>query len=161
MALRLGGALVLHGDGLPVRIADVGFLIAGYRAGAWLSGRASLIIVPLLGAGACGCALIAEGPAAHDWRRLAVTAVSTGVLPWLVGRYTTARGAYIAELEQRERLRRQEQRAALDRALADEREAIARDLHDVISHHVSAIGIHAGAARLALAAGPAPDVSAT
>ncbi|WP_245713832.1 sensor histidine kinase [Nocardia vaccinii] len=161
VALRLAGAALLHGHGLPVRIGDVGFLIAGYRAGAWLSGRASLIIVPLLGAGACGSALIANGPAAHDWRLLAITAVSTGVLPWLVGRYTTARGAYIAELEQRERLRRHEQRAALDRALADEREAIARDLHDVISHHVSAIGIHAGAARLALTAGAAPDDAAT
>ncbi|WP_308015054.1 sensor histidine kinase [Nocardia coffeae] len=161
VVLRLAGAVVLHGHGLPVRVGDVGFLIAGYRAGAWLSGRASLIIVPLLGLGACGSALIADSPAMHDWRRLAVTAVSTGVLPWLVGRYTTARGAYIAELEQRERLRRQEQRAALDRALSDEREAIARDLHDVISHHVSAIGIHAGAARLALAPGAVPDDPAT
>ncbi|MGW4242428.1 sensor histidine kinase, partial [Nocardia sp. NPDC004722] len=82
--------------------------------------------------------------------RLVVFALGAGVVPWLVGRYTAARGAYIAELEQRERLRQQEQRAALDRALADEREAIARDLHDVISHHVSAIGIHAGVARMAL-----------
>ncbi len=161
VVLRLAGAALLHGHGLPVRIGDVGFLIAGYRAGAWLSGRASLLIVPLLGAGASVCALIADGPAAHDWRLLAITAVSTGVLPWLGGRYTTARGAYIAELEQRERLRRQEQRAALDRALADEREAIARDLHDVISHHVSAIGIHAGAARLALTAGAGADEAAT
>jgi signal transduction histidine kinase len=98
--------------------------------------------------------LITAGPHARDPRLLTIAAVSTGVLPWMVGRYTTARGAYTAELEQREHLRRQEQRAALDRALADEREAIARDLHDVISHHVSAIGIHAGAARLALAADP-------
>ncbi|WP_319945410.1 sensor histidine kinase [Nocardia macrotermitis] len=174
VVLRLAGAVVLHGHGLPVRVGDVGFLIAGYRAGAWLSGRASLIIVPLLGAGACGSALItpllgsgacrsamiADAPDCSDWRRLAVTAVSTGVLPWLVGRYTTARGAYIAELEQRERLRQQEQRAALDRALSDEREAIARDLHDVISHHVSAIGIHAGAARMALTTGPPPHEEA-
>ncbi|MGF6888095.1 signal transduction histidine kinase [Nocardia sp. GAS34] len=153
--LRLAATALLHDHDLPVRLGDMGFLIAGYRAGAWLSGRASLIIVPLLGAGAVGSMLIAAGPHARDPRLLTIAAVSTGVLPWMVGRYTTARGAYTAELEQREHLRRHEQRAALDRALSDEREAIARDLHDVISHHVSAIGIHAGAARLALATGAA------
>lgn len=154
--LRLTATALLHDHELPVRIGDMGFLIAGYRAGAWLSGRASLIVVPLLGAGSVGSILINSGSHGRDWRLLAIAAVSTGVLPWMVGRYTTARGAYTAELEQRERLRRQEQRAALDRALADEREAIARDLHDVISHHVSAIGIHAGAARLALGSGNDP-----
>ncbi|MFI5780739.1 sensor histidine kinase [Nocardia sp. NPDC051570] len=151
VAVRLGGCWLLHHHGLPSRIADVGFLVAGYRAGAWLSMRASLLIVPLMGIGASLASLVSAGPIARDWRLLATQAVSAGLVPWLVGRYTAARGAYIAELEQRERLRRQEHRAALDRALADEREAIARDLHDVISHHVAAIGIHAGAARLALA----------
>nr|WP_245554655.1 ATP-binding protein [Actinosynnema mirum] len=34
------------------------------------------------------------------------------------------------------------------RALAEERGALARELHDTISHHVSAIGVHAGADRL-------------
>jgi len=159
--LRLCAAALMHRHGLSIDIGDMGFLIASYRAGAWLSGRASLIIVPLLGAGAAGSVLITAGHAARDWRLLAIAAVTAGVLPWMVGRYTTARGAYTAELEQRERLRRHEQRAALDRALADEREAIARDLHDVISHHVSAIGIHAGAARLAMAAAPGGNAPAT
>ncbi|WP_245553183.1 histidine kinase [Nocardia veterana] len=150
VALRLGVAALLHRHGLPVRAADVGFLVAGYRAGAWLSGRASSYTVPVLVLGACGAPLIAGGSTAADWRLLLTASVSGGIVPWLVGRYTAGRGAYIAELEQRERLAHQQQRAALERALADEREAIARDLHDVISHHVSAIGIHAGAARLAL-----------
>lgn len=71
-------------------------------------------------------------------------------VPWLVGRYTAAGRAYVDQLERHQ----QQQQAALERALADEREAIARDLHDVISHHVSAVGIHAGAARLALGTDP-------
>ncbi|MFF0488850.1 sensor histidine kinase [Nocardia sp. NPDC004068] len=153
VALRLLEAWLMHRHGLGFRVADVGYLVAGYRAGAWLSTRASLLTVPLLGFGAAAATLISGGPAAHDWRLLLTQTVSAGLVPWLVGRYTAGRGAYIAELEQRERIRRQHERAALERALADEREAIARDLHDVISHHVAAIGIHAGAARLALPPG--------
>lgn len=161
VAIRLAVTVLLHRHGLPVRVTDVGFLVAGYRAGAWLSGRASLVTVPVLVLGACGAPLIAGGAPAADWRLLLTSAISGGVVPWLVGRYTAGRGAYIAELEQRERLARQQQRTALERALTDEREAIARDLHDVISHHVSAIGIHAGAARLALHGSGAATAAAT
>ncbi|AHH18534.1 putative two-component system sensor kinase [Nocardia nova SH22a] len=152
VVLRVVASLLLHRHGLTVRVADAGFLVAGYRAGAWMSGRASVIIVPVLVLGASAAPLISRGTASGDWRLLLTSAVSGGLMPWLVGRYTAGRGAYIAELEQRERLARQQQRAALDRALTDERAAIARDLHDVITHHVSAIGIHAGAARMALGA---------
>ncbi|WP_231951659.1 sensor histidine kinase [Nocardia terpenica] len=154
VVLRVVAAWLLHRNGLPVRVTDVGYLVAGYRAGAWLSDRAALVAVPLLAIGASGAGVAAGGTVARDWRLLLITCVSAGIVPWLVGRYTAGRSAYIAELEQREQLRQQQQHAALDRALADEREAIARDLHDVISHHVSAIGIHAGAARLALAGDP-------
>ncbi|MEU6559903.1 sensor histidine kinase [Nocardia nova] len=152
VVLRVVASLLLHRHGLTVRVADAGFLVAGYRAGAWMSGRASVLIVPVLVLGASAAPLISRGTASGDWRLLLTGAVSGGLMPWLVGRYTAGRGAYIAELEQRERLARQQQRAALDRALTDERAAIARDLHDVITHHVSAIGIHAGAARMALGA---------
>ncbi|GGM06584.1 hypothetical protein GCM10010129_58020 [Streptomyces fumigatiscleroticus] len=91
--------------------------------------------------------------------RLLLDPVANALLPWLVGRYTTARRAYIAELEQRSERERRERRQALAEAIAEERSSIARDLHDVISHHVSAIGVHAGVARLkATAASGALDV---
>jgi signal transduction histidine kinase len=80
--------------------------------------------------------------------------MADALLPWLVGRYTTARRAYIAELEQRAERERRERRQALAEAIAEERSSIARDLHDVISHHVSAIGVHAGVARLKATAAP-------
>ncbi|MGY2028445.1 sensor histidine kinase [Nocardia gipuzkoensis] len=148
--VRLLAVLLLHRHGFPIRVADVGFLVAGYRAGAWLAGPNSVLTMVLLCAGVAGAHLFTDSAAAHDWRILLAATVSAGCVPWLVGRYTAARGAYIADLEQRARLRRQEHQAALERAVSEERAAIARDLHDVISHHVSAIGIHAGAARLAL-----------
>ncbi|MFF2556126.1 sensor histidine kinase [Nocardia sp. NPDC058058] len=147
--VKLGiGAFVQH-YALHARIPDVGFLVAGYRAGAWLTGATSYLTVAMLAGGAALAHILVGGNDSRDWKLLIVTIVA-GYVPWLVGRNTVARGAYIAELEQRERLREQEQRAALDRALSEERAAIARDLHDVISHHVSAIGIHAGVARIAL-----------
>ncbi|QIS15100.1 sensor histidine kinase [Nocardia arthritidis] len=151
VALRFLAAILLHRHGFPVRFADVGFLVAGYRAGAWLTGPESVCTVLAMSAGVATANIVADSTAAHDWRMLVATTVAGGCVPWLVGRYTAARSAYIADLEQRARLRDQEHRAALDRAVTDERAAIARDLHDVISHHVSAIGIHAGAARMALA----------
>ncbi|MFI9509525.1 sensor histidine kinase [Nocardia sp. NPDC052566] len=151
VALRLVTALVLHSYGISARFADVGFLVAGYRAGAWLSGLPSVLTLLGMCAGVVTTHLLVGSTISRDWRLLLAATVSAGGVSWLVGRYTAARSAYVAELEQRDRLREQEHIAALDRAVTDEREAIARDLHDVISHHVSAIGIHAGAARMAMA----------
>ncbi len=48
--------------------------------------------------------------------------------------------------EQAERLEASQQENAR-RAVADERLRIARDLHDVVAHHVSGIGLHAAGAR--------------
>ncbi|AYF72715.1 histidine kinase [Nocardia yunnanensis] len=150
VVVKVSVAWFAHQYGITTRVLDVGYLVAGYQAGAWLSGLVSLGTVALLAGGSLAVNVMVPGAVTTTPVRLLALTVGAGVVPWLVGRYTAARGAYIAELEQRERLRQQEQRAALDRALADEREAIARDLHDVISHHVSAIGIHAGVARMAL-----------
>jgi signal transduction histidine kinase len=144
--IRLAVCWLLSRHGLAAGIGDVGILVAGYRVGAWLPTRVALLVVPVLAVGVSGAAVI--NGAGRTWREVVLIAVSNAVVPWLVGRYTAAGRAYVDQLERHQ----QQQQAALERALADEREAIARDLHDVISHHVSAVGIHAGAARLALGA---------
>ncbi|MCV7425312.1 sensor histidine kinase [Mycobacterium montefiorense] len=59
----------------------------------------------------------------------------------------------MAALEHIADRRRLLESAALTQAVVEERAAIARDLHDVISHHVSATGMQAGAARRALGSG--------
>jgi signal transduction histidine kinase len=154
--LQVGAAGLLAGSP-TAHLSDAGSLVAGYRAGAWLRGRVAFAALGVLMLGIVGAHLI--GPS-HDGEIVPVELLKNALLPWLVGRYTTARRAYIAELEQQADIQRRDARAAVDHAVAEERSAIARDLHDVISHHVSAIGMHAGAARLAINTSAAPDAIA-
>ena len=79
-----------------------------------------------------------------------VQSVLTVFVVWLVGTWAQERRRYIGTVEERavRAEREREQRAAL--AVAEERERIARELHDVVSHHVSVIVIQAGAALRAL-----------
>jgi signal transduction histidine kinase len=125
---------------------DAGMLIASYRAGAWLRGFPAVAsLVVMAAAGASMQLLLGKRP-----ELMVVVIGKVAVLPWLVGRYTTARRAYLAHLEQRSEMERRDAQEAVSNAITEERSAIARDLHDVIVHHVSAIGLHAGAARLTL-----------
>ncbi|MGH9224003.1 MAG: sensor histidine kinase [Acidimicrobiales bacterium] len=69
---------------------------------------------------------------------------------WILGDNVRVRRAYVVELEDRtERLERQKAEQAR-RAVATERGRIARELHDVIAHHVSVMVVQAGGARRVL-----------
>ena len=48
-------------------------------------------------------------------------------------------------VEQQARMNREEMRARVERARQEERESIARDMHDTLSHRLSLVAIHAGA----------------
>jgi signal transduction histidine kinase len=142
------GCGLLLGGPSSLRLNEAGVLVATYRAGAWLRGVpavASLVVV-ILG---LVPAFLARGYPL-DWT-LAIAAVKTGLVSWMVGRYTTARREYLDELRRQTEQEDRDARAAVSRAIAVDRAGIARDLHDVVTHHVSAISVHAGAARLRLA----------
>ncbi|MFF4189800.1 sensor histidine kinase [Nonomuraea sp. NPDC001831] len=89
------------------------------------------------------------------WQPTRVLALMTLVMaPVASGRYLRARQA----ASQAERLRRREsQQRALTQVRADqlaERESIAREMHDIVAHHVGAMVLRAGAARYADPGGP-------
>ncbi|GGL17030.1 sensor histidine kinase [Planomonospora parontospora] len=88
-----------------------------------------------------------------DWTSQLFEVVLT-VTCWLVGRSLRLRHAYLAELRDRadrlERAREADTRAAR----AEERSRIARELHDVVAHHVSVMTVQAAAARRVLAHNP-------
>jgi len=138
--------LLLFTTGGRIHANEAGLLIAGYRAGAWLRGAPAWGSLGVLAASGATCSLVMGS----DPLRTLLVVAKIAVLPWLVGRYTTARRAYLAELEKRSAMEKADAEAAVTKAITEERSAIARDLHDVIVHHVSAIGLHAGAARLSL-----------
>ncbi|MFJ3778844.1 sensor histidine kinase [Streptomyces sp. NPDC090075] len=150
--VAVGGSVLLPGHGPLPQLNNAGMLVSAYRAGAWLDRGPAVASLLCLAAGIVGGQLLGGEHFGHGG--ILLGALADALLPWLVGRYTTARRAYIAELEQRSERERHERQQALAEAIAEERSSIARDLHDVISHHVSAISMHAGVARLRARAAP-------
>ncbi len=88
-----------------------------------------------------------------NWYGVVLPLVLLGTVtatPVAVGRYLASQRA--AALVAEERAREAEaHRAAENRAARlSERTAVARDLHDIVAHHISAIALRAGAARYAV-----------
>lgn len=81
--------------------------------------------------------------------------VLVALVCFFIGRTVHARRASIRALEDRARTAEENQRALADQAVADERRRIARELHDVVAHHVSVMGVLATGARRVLSRDPA------
>ncbi|MGN9906678.1 sensor histidine kinase [Phytohabitans sp. LJ34] len=70
------------------------------------------------------------------------------------GRTVHARRTSTHALEERARAAEQNQRALAEQAVGDERRRIARELHDMVAHHVSVMGVLATGARRVLKRDP-------
>ena len=72
------------------------------------------------------------------------------VIVLALGDWARTRRQYAAAIEENARLQEAEREERSRRAVEDERERIARELHDIVTHHVSVIVIQAGAGLTAL-----------
>lgn len=66
---------------------------------------------------------------------------------WYIGRRLRFRGEYLRLLEGRAEQLEREKRVDAERAIAEERTRIARELHDIVAHQVSLMTVQAGAAK--------------
>ncbi|SCF25145.1 Signal transduction histidine kinase [Micromonospora purpureochromogenes] len=76
------------------------------------------------------------------------------LLSYAVGRAVQARRTSVRALRERARVAEENQRSLAEQAVADERRRIARELHDVVAHHVSVMGVLATGARRVLRRDP-------
>ena len=117
-------------------------LIATYALGAWATVTRGL--AALVGLYAVMVLTAALGP---DRFEVGVEVLTVFTLPWVFG--AVVRRRRLADEQQVERALTAERELAVatERALDAERLAVARDLHDVVSHNLAAITVHAAAAR--------------
>ncbi len=148
-------AIVAPGEDLR---AGLGVLVALYTAGERIERRVSLaILVAILVVVAVQ--LIAREGLPDVLQSLIQTELVFAVA-WLLGIASRIRGIYTRTLEEQTRLLASEREERALRAVLEERERIARELHDAVTHHVSVIVIQAGGALRALDRRPADVRSA-
>jgi signal transduction histidine kinase len=140
-------AAALHEQMLLTERTGVQLVLVVYALGSWSQRRRLAAVVPV------ALALLAGFGAAGDGEGFpAVVSIPIALVaaPWFAGYAARMRRQHLADVEQR--LDRAEievhERARL--AVVEERARIARELHDVVAHHLSLIGVQAGAARTTL-----------
>ena len=124
--------------------ASLGFLVALYTVAAYRARRTS--IIACIGSIVVVLLILALGREPVDPDAVIGELLIVGGA-WSLGDGARSRRGQVMRLEDRaSRLERErEERAA--QAVAQERRVIARELHDVVAHHVSVIVAQAGAAR--------------
>ena len=123
----------------PLLILFAGCFALGRHEATWWKGAAAVAVLDLTVHWGYGL----QAPPLADWLWVG----GADVRPWFFGRMVRTHAQQSALLAVQARRLVEEQRHVAERAVADERRRIARELHDVIAHSVSVMVVQAGAAR--------------
>ncbi|MEU9835877.1 sensor histidine kinase [Streptosporangium sp. NPDC048047] len=151
LAISCAAAVVFHALGYNAKLNDAAPLLALYTVASRRLPAVSLPCALVVAALWWHAALL--GPVEFMWPNIAQVSIFV-VLAWSFGtstRMLVERNGLLAELTARLR-RDQEDRER--RAVTEERVRIARELHDVVAHHMSVIVIQAGLARYVFGSDP-------
>jgi signal transduction histidine kinase len=118
--------------------------------------RWPFLIWLVIGAASLGILFPESAPSMPAWALQLVG----GFGLWLAGNSVRQRGLRAAMLEERARQLERERDLSMRVARADERERIARELHDVVAHSVSIMVVQAGAARTLIGSQPQQSLDA-
>ena len=132
-------------------------LVSLYSAAAHASRRLANASAVIAAAG-IGLALVADLPDS-DYEDALVTYLMFATA-WLLGNGARNRRERAVELEERAAALERTRAAEADRAVVEERNRIARELHDVVAHHVSMMVVQAEAGPVAVDRDPERAVAA-
>ena len=135
---------VLDYTGNPTSVY-LSLLAASYAAGAYCRTRTDIAVALLILLGYVVGAVVTSSPTLAMDEAIGLTSVVAGT--FVLGRSLGLGRAYTAQLEQRAADLARSREAELRGVVADERSRIARELHDVVAHHVSVMTVQAAAAR--------------
>ena len=148
VTLAATGAHALLVEGQIVN-ESLGALVALFTVAERYDRRVSVLAALIAAASFAAVIVTRAGPA-----QVAVTGFLSTMLAVVVvlalGDWSRTRRQYAAAIEENARLQEAERDDRARRAVEDERERIARELHDIVTHHVSVIVIQAGAGLTAL-----------
>jgi signal transduction histidine kinase len=125
-------------------------IVLAYTAGAHQPRRHALLSLPVFFAGICGVNLGTLHASTSDY----VFPSAVALVAWLAGRAVRARALLTEELHEAAIRAEEAHEAEAQRAMAEERRRIAREMHDVVAHSVSVMVVQAGGARRILARDP-------
>lgn len=142
--------------GYPETMGYLGVLVAFYTVAAYEPRRRATIAAIVTAIGVLiSFVCYATFGSMSDWpTALSQTYLACG-LAWVIGDNLRVRRAYTAELEERAIELEREREEKADQAVAQERARIARELHDVVAHHVSVMVVQAAGARRVIEKDPA------
>jgi signal transduction histidine kinase len=138
--------IIVHA--VPFTPIEVTVMVALYTVDTRCGRRWSLAASAVAFAGAVLAAALSREVAAGLLPVITVAPAAVITALWVTGDNLRVRRAYVAGLEERAAWVDAQRAADARRAAEDERARIARELHDVVAHHVAVIAVQAGAARM-------------